>query len=378
MKVSSPSRAIVDLASYAKNVALVRSMIPRECGIIAVVKGNGYGHGAVPIAKRAVAEGVAMLGVATVKEAVELREAGIAAPILVLVQPAEDVLSAAVDYDLRLTISDVSIAERVGELARRANRVVPIHCKIDTGMGRQGFSMDIAVSEMMHLTRISHIDIEGVCTHFPIAENARDPFTGNQVRQFRQVLKQIEKEGIPYEMTHAANSAAIVSHPSAALDMVRPGLMTYGVWPTDTPPAESPLKPVLRWETQVVLLKAVQKGETIGYGRTFTAGDAIRIAVVPVGYADGYKHSLSNRASVLIRGKRCAVRGRISMDQTVVEVTHVPGVSVGDTVTLIGTDGRESITAEELAERGGTIPYEILTGISPRVEREYVDDAPES
>ncbi|GMV93850.1 MAG: alanine racemase [Candidatus Hydrogenedentota bacterium] len=378
MKVPSSSRAYIDLNAYGRNLGVVRSMIPKECGIIAVVKGNAYGHGAVPIARRAVVEGAEMLGVATVKEAVELRAAGIDAPILVLVQPAEDVLSAAVEYDLRLTISDVAVAERVGELARRANRVVPLHCKIDTGMGRQGFSMDDAVSEMMRLTRISHIDIEGVCTHFSIAENGRDPFTANQVRQFRQVLKLIEKEGIPYEMTHAANSAAVVGHPAAALDMVRPGLMTYGVWPTDSPPAESPLRPVLRWETQVILVKDINKGDSVGYGRTFTAGDAIRVAVIPVGYADGYKHSLSNRASVLIRGKRCAVRGRISMDQTVVEVTQVPGISVGDTVTLIGTDGRESITAEELAERGGTIPYEILTGISPRVEREYVDDASES
>ncbi|MCL4695141.1 MAG: alanine racemase [Candidatus Hydrogenedentes bacterium] len=378
MKVPSSSRAYIDLNAYGRNLGVVRSMIPKECGIIAVVKGNAYGHGAVPIARRAVVEGAEMLGVATVKEAVELRAAGIDAPILVLVQPAEDVLSAAVEYDLRLTISDVAVAERVGELARRANRVVPLHCKIDTGMGRQGFSMDDAVSEMMRLTRISHIDIEGVCTHFSIAENGRDPFTANQVRQFRQVLKLIEKEGIPYEMTHAANSAAVVGHPAAALDMVRPGLMTYGVWPTDSPPAESPLRPVLRWETQVILVKDIKKGDSVGYGRTFTAGDAIRVAVIPVGYADGYKHSLSNRASVLIRGKRCAVRGRISMDQTVVEVSHVQGISIGDTVTLIGSDGRESITAEELAERGGTIPYEILTGIGPRVEREYVDDPSES
>jgi alanine racemase len=373
MNVPSSSRAIVDLYAYSKNLRAVRAMLPKECAFMAVVKGNGYGHGAVPLAQRAVSAGAKMLGVATVKEAVELREAGIEAPILVLVQPTEDVLSAAVEYDLRLSISDVAVAERVGELARRANRVVPIHCKIDTGMGRQGFSVDGAVSEMMHLTRISHIDIEGVWTHFAIAENARDGFTASQLRHFRHVLRLIEKEGIPYEMAHAANSAGIVNHPPAAFDMVRAGLMTYGVWPTDSPPAESSLLPVLRWETQVVLVKEIQKGDTIGYGRTFTAGEKIRVAVLPVGYADGYKHSLSNRASVLIRGKRCAVRGRISMDQTVVEVTQVPGVSIGDVATLIGSDGKESISAEELAERGGTIPYEILTGIGVRVERTYVD-----
>jgi len=378
MNVPSSSRAIVDLYAYGKNLSAVRAMLPKECGLMVVVKGNGYGHGAVPLAKQAIAAGVKMLGVATVREAVELRESGIEAPILVLVQPTEEVLPAAVEYDLRLSISDVAIAERVGELARRANRVVPIHCKIDTGMGRQGFSVDGAVSEMMHLTRISHIDIEGVWTHFAVAENARDGFTASQLRHFRHVLRLVEKEGIPYEMAHAANSAAIVNHPPAGFDMARAGLMTYGVWPTDSPPSESPLLPVLRWETQVVLVKDVQRGDTIGYGRTFTAGEKIRVAVLPVGYADGYKHSLSNRASVLIRGKRCAVRGRISMDQTVVEVTQVPGVGVGDVATLIGSDGKESITAEELAERGGTIPYEILTGIGARVERKYVDTPSES
>ncbi|MCC6490949.1 MAG: alanine racemase [Candidatus Hydrogenedentes bacterium] len=373
MKSPAPSRAIIDLSAYSRNLGVVRTMIPRECGVMPVIKADAYGHGAVPIARRAAEAGAAMLGVATVGEAVELREAGLMIPILVLVQPMEDALPAAIEYDLRLMISDVGVAERVGELARKANRVVPIHCKIDTGMRRQGFHVDTAVSEMMHLTRISHIDIEGVATHFPVADVARDSFTANQVKQFRHVLRQIDKEGIPYEMTHAANSAAIVNHPASTFDMVRPGLMTYGVWPTDSPPAAAPLHPVLRWETQVILVKDVAKGESIGYGRTFAAGGAIRVAVLPVGYADGYKHSLSNRASVLIRGKRCAVRGRISMDQTVVEVTHVPGVSAGDVATLIGADGDETITAEELAERAGTIPYEILTGIGRRVERVYSD-----
>ncbi|MCC6694726.1 MAG: alanine racemase [Candidatus Hydrogenedentes bacterium] len=377
MKSPAPSRAIIDLSAYSRNLGAVRTMIPKECGLMPVVKGDAYGHGAVPIARRAVEAGATMLGVASVGEAVELREAGLTIPLLVLVQPLEDALPAAIEYDLRLMISDVGVAERVGELARKANRVVPIHCKIDTGMRRQGFHVDTVVSEMMHLTRISHIDIEGVATHFPVADVARDSFTANQVKQFRHVLRQIDKEGIPYEMTHAANSAAIVNHPASTFDMVRPGLMTYGVWPTDSPPAVPPLHPVLRWETQVILVKDVAKGESIGYGRTFAAGGAIRIAVLPVGYADGYKHSLSNRASVLIRGKRCAVRGRISMDQTVVEVTHVPGVSAGDVATLIGTDGDETITAEELAERAGTIPYEILTGIGRRVERVYSDTPPE-
>ncbi|MBN2308556.1 MAG: alanine racemase [Candidatus Hydrogenedentes bacterium] len=369
---AAPSRALIDLDAYAHNLALIRQMVPGDCGLIPVVKADAYGHGAVPVARRAVAEGAAMLAVATVNEAVALREAGIEARLLVLVTPPRDALGAAVEYDLRLTVSSVAAAERVGELARRANRVVPVHCKIDTGMGRQGFLPESAVADLLHLTRISHIDIEGVATHFAVAERPRDPFTGYQIKQFKQVLRQLDKEGVPYEMAHAANSAGIVNHPTAStFSMVRPGLMTYGVWPCDPVPDPSPLRPVLRWETEVVLMKDLASGATIGYGRTFTARQRMRAAILPVGYADGYRFALSNRADVLIRGKRCPVRGRVSMDQIVVDVTHVPGVAAGDTATLIGADGEEAITAAELAERADTIPYDILTGIGPRVERVY-------
>ncbi|GMU92547.1 MAG: alanine racemase [Candidatus Hydrogenedentota bacterium] len=373
MTAPAVSRAIIDLGAYAQNLAVVRTMVPRECSIMAVVKADAYGHGAVQISRKATAAGIAMLGVATVAEALELRNAGIQSPILVLVQAPEDALLPAVENDLRLLISSVDVAERVGELARRANRIVPVHCKIDTGMGRQGFHPDTTVKDLLHLTRISHVDIEGIATHFANADSTRDPFTAAQMKTFRQVLRQIEKEGIPYEMAHAANSAAIVNHEGAAFDMVRAGLMTYGVWPTDTPPAVSPLSPVLRWESSVVLIKELDQGSGVGYGRTYTTHERARTAIVPVGYADGFRHSLSNRASVIIRGRRCPVRGRISMDQTIVDVTHVPDVQVGDTATLIGTDGNETITVMELAERAGTIPYEILTGIGKRVERVYVD-----
>ncbi|MBX7256190.1 MAG: alanine racemase [Candidatus Hydrogenedentes bacterium] len=373
MSIPSPSRAIVDLGAYARNLAYVRTLIPKECALMPIVKADAYGLGAVPIAKKAIECGAAMLGVASVSEAVELREAGIMHRILVMVQPSDDALPAAVEYELRLMISETSCAERVGELARRANRVVPIHCKIDTGMGRQGLNADTAVSQMLYLTRVSHVDLEGVATHFPIADSARDPFTANQLRTFRHVLRQLEKEGIPYEMVHAANSAAIVNHPASVFDMVRPGLMTYGVWPTDTPPATSPLSQVLRWESEVVLVKDLEKGVTIGYGRTYTADEKMRIALVPVGYADGFRYSLSNRGHVLIRGKRCPVRGSVSMDQIVVDVTQVAGVTLGDPVTIIGRDGSLTITVEDVAKQAETIPYEILTGIGRRVQRVYVD-----
>lgn len=373
MKSCSATRVIVDLNAYAANLRIVKQMIPGECAIMAMVKGDAYGHGAVRIAQRALAEGVRMLGVATVDEGVALRRAGMEAPILVMVQPTEEGIMPAIEHDLRLMISDVAMAERVGEQARRANKVVPVHCKIDSGMGRQGFDVETALNDILFLTRISHIDIEGIATHFPVADSIRDGFTLNQLRIFKHLVKQLEKQGIPYEIVHAANSAAIVNHPNSVLNMVRPGLMTYGVWPTDTPPAVPSLHTVLRWETRVILTKEIPLGGSVGYGRTFIAPDTIRVALLPVGYADGYKYQLSNNADVIIRGRRCPIRGTVSMDQIVVEVTHVDGVSVGDTATLIGTDGQVTITADELAQRARTISYDILTGIGPRCERVYVE-----
>jgi len=307
-----------------------------------------------------------MLAVANVGEAVELRESGIEAPILVLTSPPEDALAAVVEHDLRLTISDVRAAERVGELARRANKVVPVHCKIDTGMGRQGFSMDTAVNDLLHLTRVSHIDIEGICTHFPVADLPRDPFTSNQIKAFKQVLNQLDKDGIPYEMAHAANSAGILYHPSSVFDMVRPGLITYGAWPAEPPPSPASFRPVLRWESEVALVRDLPSRHSIGYGRTYITQSPMRVAVVPVGYADGYKYTLANRADVLVRGKRCPVRGRISMDQIVVDITRLDTVVCGDTV-------ESAITVEELARHAATVPHDICTGIGWRAERVYVE-----
>lgn len=369
----STSRAVINLTAYAHNLNVVRDIIPKECRIMAVVKANAYGHGAVAITQKAVSEGVAMLGVVTVEEALVLREAGVNVPIVVLAQPCEDALEAAIEHDLRLMLSDRGVAERLGELARRANKVAPIHCKVDTGMGRQGFNLDTAVTEMLQLTRVSHIDIEGVATHFAVANSSLDPFTSHQLRQFRQLLRQLNKQGIPFEMAHAANSGAVVNHPNAAFDMVRPGLMTYGIWPGESKPMASPLRPVLRWEARITLVKELPSGSSVGYGRTYIAPQPIRTAIVPVGYADGYKYALGNRGEVLIRGKRCTVRGAVSMDQIVVDVTHVPNVMVGDTATLIGSDGPETITVEELAARAGTIPYDILTGLGSRVTRVYAE-----
>lgn len=373
MRLSSTIRVIIDRDAYRHNLELVHRMLPADCELMAVVKDDAYGHGLLPLARVATESYVSMLGVATLEEAVTLREEGIEIPILVLIQPPESDLGLAIEHELRVMVSDLATAERLGELAHRANKIALIHCKIDTGMGRQGFELDKAPSELLHITRISHADIEGVATHFPIADSAENPFTLQQIKAFRGVLKQLDKSGIPYEMIHAANSAAIINFPNSVFNMARSGLMTYGVWPTDTMPGQSPLKPLLRWEADVILVKDLESGSSVGYGRTYTTSSRMRAAILPVGYSHGYKHSLSNKATVLIRGKRCPVRGSICMDQIVVDVSEIPEVVTGDTATLIGRDGNEEITVTELAKLANTIPYEILTSVAPRTPREYIN-----
>jgi alanine racemase len=369
----SPSRAIIDLGAYRHNLGAVRSYIGDKARIIAIVKADAYGHGLVPIAQQAAQEKVAMIGVATVEEGLHLREAGIETPILVLFQPDSDALGAIIEHRLTLMIADAATAELLGEMAHRVNRVVRVHCQVDSGMGRQGFALETAAQDIQYLTRISHIDIEGIATHFPTAEKPEDPFTYNQIKTFKQLLKQLDKQGIPYEMSHAANSAAVVNYHSAVFDLVRTGLMTYGVWPSLAPAPQNPLKPVLRWETRVTQVRYLEPGSSVGYGRTYTTESRMRAAILPVGYADGYKHSLSNKADVLIRGKRCPVRGSVCMDQIVIDVSDLDEVHNGDVATLIGRDGGEIVTPEELARHANTIPYDILTGIGTRVPREYVD-----
>jgi len=369
----APSRALVDLNAYAGNLKAIRGRIPESCGLMPIIKANAYGHGLVPIARKAIECGAGMLAVACVDEGLALRAAGIDAPILVTVQPLPNQAQPAIEADMRLVVGDAEAGEHFGELARAAGKVAAVHCKIDTGMGRQGFAVESALEGLRFLTRISHLDIEGVMTHFPGAEKPNGAYEQEQLRAFKRLLAEMNKEGIPYEVAHMANSAGILHVPGSAFDFVRPGLMAYGVWPVAERPAEMPVRPVLRWETRLFATKTLERGHPIGYGGVFTTPVRMPIGIVPVGYADGYPAALTGKAEVLVRGKRCKVLGRVSMDQLVIDLRPVPEARTGETVTLIGADGSQSITVEEIAQRAGTIPWEILTGIGARVERVYLD-----
>ncbi len=370
----SPTRLTVDLDAVRHNLGVVRRLAGEERRIIAVVKSDGYGLGAVPVARTLAAEGVEYLAVSRLGEAVELRDAGITTPILLLGTLTEEEIPAALSHDLSMTLVSLSFAERLHRMAMDAQKVIKVHCNIDTGMGRLGLDPDSAADQLSQLVRFSTIDIEGVYTHLVQAHIERDPFTQSQIKRFRSTLKQIDKIGIPYEMAHAANSAGVVNYPDARFDAVRPGMFIYGVVPHAGMSRPADMLDTVRFESRVVFLKRVSADTPLGYDRTYITPAPTTVATVPVGYADGVPHSLSNKGSVLIRGKRCPILGTVTMDHIMVDAGSVPDVEVNDIVTIVGSDGDETIRIEDVADAAGTIPYAILTGLSQRVPHVYLNE----
>ena len=374
MSTPSTSKLRIDLDAYRNNLKFIQEHIGPDTNIIPVIKNNAYGHGMTQIATAAMNMTPPMLAVGSVAEGIELRKEFSNIPILCLLQPSDDELILAIRNALTLTISDAATAERAGSLAHKLNTVVSVHCEIDTGMGRQGILLEAATDFLQQISRIPNLDIEGIFTHFSSSDETDDSFTGNQIRNFRHLLKEVSRDGIPYEIAHAANSAAILNYPNSYFDLVRPGIITYGIHPTNTIPIDSPFQPVASWTSRVVLVRTLPGGVGVSYGRTYKTERAERFAIIPVGYGDGYPRILSNRGEVLIHGTRCPIRGRVTMNEIIVDVTHLPSVSPGDLVTLIGQNGREVIRAEDLAQLCNTIGYEILTGIAAHVERQYISN----
>jgi alanine racemase len=334
---------------------------------MAIVKANAYGHGAVPIAGHLASQGVGALGVGDSEEAMELRRAGIMVPILVLGTIIPGELADVVDHDVAVTVHSSERVRRLEREARRAGRPVSVHLKVDTGMGRLGCAPGIAVEIARLIQATGFLRFDGLCTHFA---SAADPqMTAIQVRRFEEVSKAIEAAGIPLPPRHAAASAAVPAQVAPHLDIVRPGIMLYGLSPA--PPHDHLLTPALTLKTQIIFLKDFEGGAPVGYEGTHVTRRRTRIATLPVGYNDGYPWSLSGRGEVLVRGHRAPVVGRISMDYLTVDVGAVPGVSVGDEVVLVGASGDDRVTVRELADRAGTIPYEILTRLGKRVVRTF-------
>ncbi|NLC77742.1 MAG: alanine racemase [Clostridia bacterium] len=371
-----PVWAEIDLEAIRYNCRQVKGLVKQGTEIMAIIKANGYGHGAQEVAKEVLEAGATQLGVATQKEALVLRKAGIAVPILILgFTPSEDV---AVSIKNKLAQTVFSLAQGV-EIARRAKDLglkAPVHLKIDTGMGRIGFLPDEkGLADIVRLLELPGLQVEGIYTHLAQADSADKSSARRQLARFDEFLAKLKREGRKLPLIHAANSAAVMELPEAHYDLVRPGIMLYGLYPSEEMRRERvELRPALSWKTRVVHVKEVPPGTPISYSGTYVTGRTTRVATLPLGYADGFRRLLSNRGQVLIHGQRAPVIGRVCMDQTMVDVTDVGPVAVGDLVTLIGRQEQEEITAEEMAGWVGTINYEIVCGISDRVLRKYLPE----
>jgi alanine racemase len=357
-----PTWAEVDIAALVANLRELRRRVGPGVKTMFVVKANAYGHDAALCAAAAErARAADWLGVSSVEEGMALREAGTRLPILVLgsLYPFESVLAAAA-HDLTPVVASLEAAQRVAEAARRVRRRLEVHVKADTGMGRFGARPEAAVEVAKRVSADGALRLGGVFTHLAKAEDDA-AFTARQLKAFRAVLASLARAGIRPPLVHAANSAGALRRPASRFSLVRPGLAAYGAW--------DGFAPVLTWKTKIVFLKSVPKGTTVSYGATWRARRPSRVATLPVGYGDGYARALSNRASVLVHGARCPVIGRVTMDQTMVDVTALPQARVGDDAVLLGRQGGAEVPAAELARLCGTIPYETLTGISSRVPR---------
>ncbi len=377
-----PTEAVVDLAAIAQNYRLAVSIAGRPA--IGVVKADAYGHGAVPVARTLVDAGCPLLAVALVEEGLELREAGIASPILVLGGAYGDAYDTIVRQRLTPLVFTIEHVRSLAAAARRAGARAPAHLKLDTGMGRIGALPPELPALVDALRAAPEIDLEGVCTHFASADLEPRTTTERQVQAFAQTGEALRRAGLAPRLYHLANSAGTLEYPAARQDLTRPGIMLYGYLPFDPShqsatvrEAARQLRLALTWRTGITHVKRVDAGTPISYGGRWIAQRPSLIATLPVGYADGYSRRLSGRpgfgcAEVLVRGRRAPVAGTVCMDMMMADVTDVPGVAVGDEVVLLGEQGDARIDAEELATRAGTISYEILCGVAKRVPRRHV------
>lgn len=365
-----PTRAIIDLAAFAENIALIRSHVSDDVRLCIAVKADAYGHGIESIARTAVRAGVEYLAVATVDEALAVRHEGLEIPLLLYSLPAPEEIPDIITGGITPLVADTGFVERLDAEAIRQGVTLPVHIKVDTGMGRIGCTPEDAPAVAEEVANRRGLRLEGVSTHFPAADSTDRTFTRRQVELFDRTIERIKRRGVDPGILHASNSGGLLDYPEAHYDMVRPGILAYGYYPSNEQSRVLPVRPVMRLVSKVVFLKKVPRGTPISYGLTYRCPADTMIATVPVGYGDGYFRILSNRASVAIRGVRYPVVGRICMDQLMVDVGPNADVELFDEVVLFG-DRDDAPTAEELATLAETIPYEITCAISKRVPRIY-------
>lgn len=372
MRPERPTWLEISLSAIANNTRRLKELVGTRVRVLASLKADGYGHGALKVARTALHNGASMIGVATVSEATPLREAGIHAPILVFGYVPLWQMREAVRLDLTITLYGLEAAQALSRAAQALGKTVRVHVKVDTGMSRLGIRSE-RIEEILQLVReirlLPYLELEGIFTHFAKADAQDLSHTRLQLERFQNVLQVIEAEGMRPPLVHAANSAATLQLPEARFDMVRPGIALYGLEPSPDVPLPEGFQPALSFKTQVAQVKLIPAGEGISYGCTYITERPTLIAVLPVGYADGFRRAPANWGSVLIHGQEAPLLGRVCMDQSMVDVSHIPGVRVGDEVVLIGRQGTAMLTAETVAGRLGTINYEVVAEILARVPR---------
>ncbi len=369
MRFLRPSWMEINLLHCIYNLKQIRKIVKDKVQILAVVKANGYGHGAVEIAKVSLQNGASFLGVALIEEGIELRKAGIDAPILVMgsVYPFKN-YKELINFNLIPIVASLSSLRELSSIACRDGKRIGFHLKIDTGMGRIGVSVSSVFKLIEEISLLPGVVLEGISSHLSCADTDKE-FTKKQINDFASIVEKIKEKKIRY--SHIANSAAVLCFPESYFDLVRPGLILYGLIPCADALNKIKLKPVMSLKTKIVFLKKVLKGTPISYGKTYITKKTTRIATLPIGYADGYNRLLSNNAQVLIKGKRLPIVGRVCMDMCMVDVNDLPQAAVGDEVVLIGNQKGEMITAEEVASWSKTINYEVVCGLSKRIPRIY-------
>lgn len=362
--------AEVDLSALEHNYKEIRAHLPEGCRFLGIVKADAYSHGAFTVARELERLGAEYLAVACLDEAISLREAGIKAPIIILGTTSARYAYTLKKYELTQTVCSLEKARELSFML--GDQQLKVHYKIDTGMGRLGFSPDEAVAGIGKALRLPNLIAEGVYTHFPVSDDLDDPFTLEQFELFINTVDKIEKEsGHNFLIRHCANSGAVINYRQTCLDMVRPGLALYGHYPAKEHGGLN-LRPVMQFKARISAIHEHFPGETISYGRQYAVENSpIKAAVVSIGYADGLQRALSGKMEMLINGRRARQIGRICMDMCMADVTNIP-CQVGDEVTIFGCDGQAEISVDELADIAGTISYELLCAISPRVPRVYI------
>ncbi|HXV21463.1 MAG TPA: alanine racemase [Desulfuromonadales bacterium] len=366
-----PTHVEIDLEALRHNLQQARRQAGPDRKVLAVVKADAYGHGAARVAPALQAAGADCFGVAMVEEGVELRRAGIVRPILVLGGLYSGQEAEVSHHALIPCLFDLEAARRLNAFALAAGRILPYHLKLDTGMGRIGFRPEELPAVLGKLAALKGLVLEGVITHLALADEPDHPFTDEQLRLFRVCMGQVRAAGFAPVYTHLANSAALFSREIPGCNLVRPGIVLYGGLPSECFAGRLDLKPVMSFRTSVAQLKMVPAGTGISYGHRFRASRPTTLATIPVGYADGYSRHLSCQGEVLVRGQRATVAGTVCMDWTLIDVSHIPDVAVGDQVTLLGRDNGNLISADEWAAKVGSISYEVFCQVSKRVPRIY-------